>query len=75
MEKTDKGITWDSPWGAGRPGWHTECVVMINNQFHGKLISMEVELIYNSLIMKMKLLNHYVCMNTTSQTIGCMLDV
>jgi cysteinyl-tRNA synthetase len=20
--------TWDSPWGKGRPGWHTECVVM-----------------------------------------------
>ena len=20
--------SWDSPWGAGRPGWHTECVVM-----------------------------------------------
>ncbi|HLN43481.1 MAG TPA: cysteine--tRNA ligase [Acidimicrobiales bacterium] len=20
--------TWASPWGAGRPGWHTECVVM-----------------------------------------------
>lgn len=19
---------WDSPWGEGRPGWHTECVVM-----------------------------------------------
>jgi len=19
---------WDSPWGPGRPGWHTECVVM-----------------------------------------------
>ncbi|NBS30991.1 MAG: cysteine--tRNA ligase, partial [Actinobacteria bacterium] len=19
---------WDSPWGAGRPGWHSECVVM-----------------------------------------------
>ncbi len=19
---------WDAPWGAGRPGWHTECVVM-----------------------------------------------
>jgi len=19
---------WDSPWGDGRPGWHTECVVM-----------------------------------------------
>lgn len=32
-KKTDKGITWDSPWGAGRPGWHTECVVMINDIF------------------------------------------
>jgi cysteinyl-tRNA synthetase len=20
--------SWDSPWGKGRPGWHTECVVM-----------------------------------------------
>jgi cysteinyl-tRNA synthetase len=20
--------TWESPWGGGRPGWHTECVVM-----------------------------------------------
>ena len=20
--------TWPSPWGAGRPGWHTECVAM-----------------------------------------------
>lgn len=29
-KKTDKGIQWDSPWGKGRPGWHTECVVMIN---------------------------------------------
>ncbi|WP_019785747.1 cysteine--tRNA ligase, partial [Streptococcus sobrinus] len=22
------GISWDSPWGAGRPGWHIECSVM-----------------------------------------------
>ena len=21
---------WNSPWGEGRPGWHTECVVMSN---------------------------------------------
>jgi len=21
-------IRWDSPWGKGRPGWHTECAVM-----------------------------------------------
>ncbi|MEN9821781.1 MAG: cysteinyl-tRNA synthetase [Actinomycetota bacterium] len=20
--------SWDAPWGAGRPGWHSECVVM-----------------------------------------------
>lgn len=20
--------TWDTPWGPGRPGWHTECVAM-----------------------------------------------
>ncbi len=21
--------SWDSPWGAGRPGWHTECAAMV----------------------------------------------
>ena len=30
-KKTDMGIKWNSPWGDGRPGWHTECVVMIND--------------------------------------------
>ena len=25
---------WDSPWGKGRPGWHTECVVMIRQGLH-----------------------------------------
>ena len=24
--------SWDSPWGPGRPGWHTECVAMVNEQ-------------------------------------------
>lgn len=24
----DNAISWDSPWGAGRPGWHIECSVM-----------------------------------------------
>lgn len=37
-KKTDKGIQWDSPWGKGRPGWHTECVVMIQNVFGKPLI-------------------------------------
>lgn len=23
-----KEVTWDSPWGPGRPGWHIECSVM-----------------------------------------------
>jgi len=34
-KKTDVGVTWDSPWGSGRPGWHTECVVMIDEAFGG----------------------------------------
>lgn len=34
---TDTGIQWDSPWGKGRPGWHTECVVMINDNL-GEMI-------------------------------------
>ena len=32
-KKTDKGIKWDSPFGPGRPGWHTECVVMNHKLF------------------------------------------
>ena len=34
-KETEVGKKWDSPWGCGRPGWHTECVVMINNIFNG----------------------------------------
>ncbi len=34
-KKTDKGVQWNSPWGLGRPGWHTECCVMINSIFKG----------------------------------------
>lgn len=26
----NSGYTWESPWGRGRPGWHTECAVMID---------------------------------------------
>jgi cysteinyl-tRNA synthetase len=25
---TDRDPAWPSPWGEGRPGWHSECVVM-----------------------------------------------
>ena len=38
-KKTDEGIQFDSPWSKGRPGWHTECVVMIILKM-GVLISM-----------------------------------
>lgn len=34
-KRTEEGIKWDSPWGKGRPGWHTECCVMINSIFKG----------------------------------------
>ena len=37
-KKTDKGIKWNSPWGEGRPGWHTECVVMIGKEFNHNMI-------------------------------------
>ena len=37
-KKTDKGIKWPSPGGEGRPGWHTECVVMINKEFGKPMI-------------------------------------
>ena len=35
-KRTDEVIQWNSPWSVGRPGWHTECVVMINKEFHGE---------------------------------------
>lgn len=34
-KKTEEGIKWNSPWGKGRPGWHTECCVMIDTIFPG----------------------------------------
>ncbi|MDE8328813.1 cysteine--tRNA ligase [Erysipelothrix rhusiopathiae] len=37
-DTNDDGIKWDAPWGKGRPGWHTECVVMINNEFKQEII-------------------------------------
>ncbi|HKM23500.1 MAG TPA: cysteine--tRNA ligase [Erysipelothrix sp.] len=37
-DTNDEGIKWDSPWGQGRPGWHTECVVMIQDEFNTNLI-------------------------------------
>ena len=35
--KTTEGEQFSSPWGLGIPGWHTECVVMINSLFGNKI--------------------------------------
>ncbi len=34
---TDDGLVFNSPWGKGRPGWHTECAVM-NHEIFGSEI-------------------------------------
>jgi len=35
--KDDSEISWDSPWGKGRPGWHIECSAM-SEKYLGKTI-------------------------------------
>ncbi|MFH0767821.1 MAG: cysteine--tRNA ligase [Bacillota bacterium] len=34
---TNEGLVFESPWGKGRPGWHTECAVM-NHEIFGSEI-------------------------------------
>ncbi|MDV3166076.1 MAG: cysteine--tRNA ligase ['Waltheria sp.' little leaf phytoplasma] len=36
-KKTNIGIRYFSPWFLGRPGWHTECVVMIREIFQNTI--------------------------------------
>lgn len=36
-KNTDDKYTFNSPWGEGRPGWHTECAVMIDSIFNSKI--------------------------------------
>ncbi len=33
-KKTNLGLNYDSPWGKGRPGWHTECACMNKTIFN-----------------------------------------
>ncbi|WP_406617781.1 class I tRNA ligase family protein [Mycoplasmopsis lipophila] len=37
-KNTNIGIKFDSEFGMGRPGWHTECVALINKVFKGETI-------------------------------------
>jgi cysteinyl-tRNA synthetase len=32
-KKTTEGLNWKAPFSTGRPGWHTECVTMIDDIF------------------------------------------
>lgn len=36
-KNTEDGLCFDSPWGKGRPGWHTECAVMNHEIFGGEI--------------------------------------
>lgn len=31
--KDEEGLSWNSPWGPGRPGWHIECSAMVRGLF------------------------------------------
>lgn len=37
--KKEGEISWDSPWGEGRPGWHIECSAMV-----GKFLGTEIDI-------------------------------
>lgn len=37
-KKTEVGIQYPSQFGKGRPGWHTECAVMINSLFKDSIL-------------------------------------
>ena len=64
-KKTEQGIRWDSPWSKGRPGWHTECVVMIQDVFQKPLIA---------LITKMKWLSAGCVLRRRLPTCGCIME-
>lgn len=36
-KNSEEGLNFESPWGKGRPGWHTECAVM-NHEIFGSEI-------------------------------------
>lgn len=35
-KKTEDGIKWPTKWSDGRPGWHSECCVMIDSIFRNQ---------------------------------------
>lgn len=64
-KKTDEGLSYESPWSKGRPGWHSECVVMINDIFddgkidiHGGGMDLKFPHHENEIAQSMALHNH-----------------
>ena len=63
--KSDEGEVFESPWGYGIPGWHTECVVMINSLFNNKIdihgggIDLQFPHHENEIAQSMALNNHH----------------
>ena len=61
--KTTEGEQFESPWGLGIPGWHTECVVMINSIFgknidiHGGGVDLKFPHHENEIVQSMALNN------------------
>ena len=41
-KKTPFGISFPSPWGEGRPGWHTECATLNSIHFHNQTIDLHL---------------------------------
>jgi cysteinyl-tRNA synthetase len=37
LAENRRTLIWDSPWGAGFPGWHIECSAMSLHYLHGKI--------------------------------------
>ena len=33
------GLSWNSPFGKGRPGWHVECAALVNHYFPNQTLS------------------------------------
>ena len=66
-------ISWDSPFGEGRPGWHIECSVMAYHEL-GPTIDIHAggsDLQFHT--MKMKLPNQKHTITHHSLTIGCIM--
>lgn len=63
--KSIEGEHFTSPWGEGIPGWHTECVVMINSIFgekidiHGGGVDLKFPHHENEIAQSMALNNNY----------------